>query len=94
MYSVDTQERAYKLHELRWHTLHRVISVAALFMSVCAGGTQSGPAGTRRHELVIVASLIDKVPNLAGLARTAEVLGVGTLVLSDLRVANDQLFTR
>jgi tRNA G18 (ribose-2'-O)-methylase SpoU len=67
---------------------------AWLLDSACAGGVQSGPAGTRRRELVIVASLIDKVPNLAGLARTAEVLGVGTLVLSDLRVANDQLFTR
>lgn len=59
-----------------------------------AGSTPCGPAGTRRHQLVVVASLIDKVPNLAGLARTAEVLGAGTLVLSDLRVANDSLFTR
>lgn len=65
-------------------------------MHVCsiAGSTPSGPAGTRRHQLVVVASLIDKVPNLAGLARTAEVLGAGTLVLSDLTVANDSLFTR
>lgn len=63
---------------------------------VCAsaGSTPSGPAGTRRHQLVVVASLIDKVPNLAGLARTAEVLGAGTLVLSDLRVANESVFTR
>ena len=59
-----------------------------------SGGGPCAPAGTRRHDLVVVASLIDKVPNLAGLARTAEVLGAGTLVLSDLRVANDQLFTR
>lgn len=43
---------------------------------------------------MVVASLIDKVPNLAGLARTAEVLGAGTLVLSDLRVANESVFTR
>lgn len=57
-------------------------------------GGPSAPAGTRRHDLVVVASLIDKVPNLAGLARTAEVLGAGTLVLGDLRVAADQLFTR
>jgi hypothetical protein len=64
-----------------------------VFVAVCAGGP-SGPAGTRRHELIVVASLIDKVPNLAGLARTAEVLGAGTLVLADIRVASDQLFTR
>lgn len=58
------------------------------------GGGPTAPAGTRRHDLVVVASLIDKVPNLAGLARTAEVLGAGTLVLSDLRVAADSVFKR
>ncbi|XP_020813225.1 uncharacterized protein LOC110188028 [Drosophila serrata] len=33
------------------------------------------------HELIVVASLIDKLPNLGGLARTCEVLGVKTLIL-------------
>lgn len=69
------------------------MQVLLRFVAVGAGGS-SGPAGTRRHELIVVASLIDKVPNLAGLARTAEVLGAGTLVLADIRVASDQLFTR
>jgi hypothetical protein len=41
----------------------------------------------------VVASLVDKVPNLAGLARTAEVLGAGRLVMSDLRVAQEPQFT-
>lgn len=59
----------------------------------CAGG-QSGPAGTRRNDLIVVASLISKVPNLAGLARTAEVLGAGALVLADKRVTADAGFTR
>ncbi|XP_017023536.1 uncharacterized protein [Drosophila kikkawai] len=35
----------------------------------------------RDHELIVVASLIDKLPNLGGLARTCEVLGVETLIL-------------
>ncbi|KAH8288925.1 hypothetical protein KR054_012081 [Drosophila jambulina] len=35
----------------------------------------------RDHELIVVASLIDKLPNLGGLARTCEVLGVKTLIL-------------
>jgi tRNA G18 (ribose-2'-O)-methylase SpoU len=51
------------------------------------------PAGTRRNDLVVVASLIDRVPNLAGLTRTAEVLGAAALVLSDLRVTGEGLFT-
>lgn len=67
--------------------------VCVIMMRVVAGGAAT-PAGTRRHELVVVASLIDKVPNLAGLARTAEVLGAGTLVLSNRRVTGDQVFTR
>lgn len=32
-------------------------------------------AGPPRQELIMVASLVDKVPNLAGLARTCEVFG-------------------
>jgi hypothetical protein len=47
-----------------------------------------------RHDLIVVASLIDKVPNLGGLARTVEVLGAGALVLSDLRFASEAGFTR
>jgi len=40
-----------------------------------SGGGGGGAGG--RQQLMVVASLIDKVPNLAGLARTAEVLQVG-----------------
>jgi hypothetical protein len=57
-------------------------------------GAQAGPAGTRRNDLIVVASLTSKVPNLAGLARTAEVLGAGALVLADKRVTSDSGFTR
>lgn len=40
-----------------------------------------------------MASLIDKLPNLAGLARTCEVLGAGRLVLADVAVTKDPQFT-
>jgi hypothetical protein len=40
----------------------------------------------------VVASLLDKVPNLAGLARTCEVFRARALALPDLAVANDPLF--
>lgn len=43
---------------------------------------------------MLVASLISKVPNLGGLARSAEIFGAGALVLSDLRVTGEQSFTR
>ena len=43
--------------------------------------------------LVVVASLVEKIPNLAGLARTCEVLGAERLVLADLGVAKHKDFT-
>ncbi len=41
---------------------------------------------------VVVASLVDKVPNLAGLARTCEVFAAECLVLRDVRVAGEAGF--
>ena len=35
-------------------------------------------------KLITIASLIDRVPNLGGLCRTCEVLGVGDLVRSSI----------
>lgn len=43
-------------------------------------------AGERKQQLVICASLIDKVPNLAGLARTAEIFAADRLVIPDKAV--------
>lgn len=45
------------------------------------------------QELIIVASLVDKIPNLAGLARTCEVFRCSKLVLADARVIKDHQFT-
>ncbi|KAK9827989.1 hypothetical protein WJX81_005702 [Elliptochloris bilobata] len=44
------------------------------------------------QDLIVVASLIDKVPNLAGLARTCEVFGAAALVVADLRVLKEHQF--
>ncbi|XP_001358733.4 uncharacterized protein [Drosophila pseudoobscura] len=44
-------------------------------------------------QLVVVASLIDKLPNLGGLARTCEVLGVQTLALGNKAQAGKSDFT-
>lgn len=45
------------------------------------------------QELIVVASLIDKLPNLGGLARTCEVLGVKTLILGAKSFALKSDFT-
>jgi tRNA G18 (ribose-2'-O)-methylase SpoU len=42
--------------------------------------------------LVLVASLIDKAPNLGGLCRTCEVFAVDTLVLGNTRIIEERMF--
>lgn len=42
--------------------------------------------------LVVVASLIDKTPNLGGLSRTCEVFAVSSLVLGSLEYTTDKQF--
>uniref|UniRef100_A0A1Y1MDV7 tRNA (guanosine(18)-2'-O)-methyltransferase TARBP1 n=1 Tax=Photinus pyralis TaxID=7054 RepID=A0A1Y1MDV7_PHOPY len=43
-------------------------------------------------ELIVVASLIDKIPNLGGLSRTCEVFGVKQLTVSSLSVVKNSEF--
>ncbi|CAH2077074.1 unnamed protein product, partial [Iphiclides podalirius] len=45
-----------------------------------------------KGELIVVASLIDKLPNLGGLARTSEVFGIKTYVVDSLRHLQDKQF--
>lgn len=54
--------------------------------------TNSDSRDKNKHDLFVVASLIDRVPNLAGLARTCEIFGA-TLVLHDVSVLEDPQFT-
>ncbi|KAI3973692.1 hypothetical protein MKX01_031112 [Papaver californicum] len=45
-----------------------------------------------RQECIVVASLIDRIPNLAGLARTCEVFKTAGLAVADVSVVNDKQF--
>lgn len=46
----------------------------------------------KRHDIIMVASLIDKVPNLAGLSRTCEIFNATALILPNLSVVEDEEF--
>ena len=46
----------------------------------------------QRHELIIVASLVDKIPNLAGLTRTSEVFNLQMITVSAKNLLNDSEF--
>jgi tRNA guanosine-2'-O-methyltransferase len=43
-------------------------------------------AGRKKQQLIVCASLVDKVPNLGGLARTAEIFAADRLVIPDMSV--------
>ncbi|KAK3148659.1 hypothetical protein QOZ80_3BG0297780 [Eleusine coracana subsp. coracana] len=45
-----------------------------------------------RQELIVVASLVDRIPNLAGLTRTCEVFKAAGLVVADKSVVEDKQF--
>ncbi|KAG6543303.1 hypothetical protein Mapa_015217 [Marchantia paleacea] len=45
-----------------------------------------------RQDLIVVASLVGSVPNLAGLARTCEVFKASCLVVADASIAEDRQF--
>jgi tRNA guanosine-2'-O-methyltransferase len=43
-------------------------------------------SGRRKQKLIVCATLIDKVPNLGGLARTCEIFALDRLVVPDLQI--------
>ncbi|KAL9246886.1 hypothetical protein vseg_020367 [Gypsophila vaccaria] len=45
-----------------------------------------------RQQIILVASLLDRIPNLAGLARTCEVFKASGLALADISVLKDKQF--
>jgi hypothetical protein len=54
---------------------------------------QRNAARRKKQDLIVCASLIDKVPNLGGLARTSEIFAVDRLVVPDKRVVKMDNFT-
>ena len=86
--------------ELRWSAAHAA-TWASIFKYLCGVAAaaeelsdlaQSVQQAAPRQDLIVVASLIDKVPNLAGLTRTCEVFRAGALVVSDKQVTKDPAF--
>jgi hypothetical protein len=47
----------------------------------------SNARGAHKQNLIVCASLVDKVPNLAGLARTCEIFAAQSLILPDLSLS-------
>ena len=72
---------------------HRQLWDEAFLHSLPAEMAVEGVAEQKRlQSIIIVASLLDRVPNLAGLTRTCEIFGAEALVLADLSVVRDPDF--
>eukprot|EP01133_Synstelium_polycarpum_P001010 gene1010-1147_t len=56
--------------------------------------TRSTVMSRVRQNIIIVATFVDKIPNIAGLARTSEIFNVESLVVSKKKVINDPMFTQ
>ena len=54
-------------------------------------GTTARRADRVRHEIIVIASLIDKPTNLGGLARTCEIFNVTSLIVPDMRVTTNKV---
>jgi tRNA G18 (ribose-2'-O)-methylase SpoU len=52
----------------------------------------SKPRHKQEDGLIVVASLIDRLPNLGGLSRTCEVFGVSEYVVGSLKYLEDKQF--
>ncbi|ODV57952.1 tRNA (guanosine(18)-2'-O)-methyltransferase ASCRUDRAFT_40104, partial [Ascoidea rubescens DSM 1968] len=48
----------------------------------------------KRSELIVVGSLVDKAPNLGGICRLCEVMGVKYLTINDIKMLKDKEFKR
>ncbi|CRH03858.1 rRNA (adenosine-2'-O-)-methyltransferase, putative [Plasmodium relictum] len=48
----------------------------------------------KKNDLIVIASLIDKVPNLAGLCRTCEIFNVKKLFLDNINIIKDYQFQK
>lgn len=54
--------------------------------------SRSNTRARKRQSLILVATLIDKIPNLAGMARTSEIFNIESLVIPNKKVEKDELF--
>ena len=54
-----------------------------LTLEDCNNAKFRNAVGRTKQDIIVCASLIDKVPNLAGLARTAEIFACSKLIVPD-----------
>ncbi|KAL5034958.1 hypothetical protein BDV3_004449 [Batrachochytrium dendrobatidis] len=83
--SEDTFGESSQKKILAWETLMQT--------NVDLSTEREAQAARVRNPLVVVASLISKVPNLGGLCRTCEIFNAELLVVNNIKIKEDQVFS-
>jgi tRNA G18 (ribose-2'-O)-methylase SpoU len=80
---------------LEGDNLQRKIKVwEQLELNVRESKERGQPTAGSQSGLVVCASLVDKVPNLAGLTRTCEIFGAASMTLPSMQVVTSDAFTQ
>ena len=61
-------------------------------MQECESSKRNNAIGRKRQSIILCATLVDKVPNLAGLARTCEIFNVEKLLIPNIKIIQDKMF--
>jgi len=64
----------------------KILPLDALNLALKESEEKKNLANYKKQDIIVCASLVDKVPNLGGLARTSEIFAVDRLVIPDLKV--------
>ena len=72
----------------------KILPIDALDLAIRSINEQHlhNAAGKQKQKLVVCATLVDKVPNLAGLARTCEIFSASTLVMPNVQIRKQDDF--
>uniref|UniRef100_K3WD53 tRNA/rRNA methyltransferase SpoU type domain-containing protein n=1 Tax=Globisporangium ultimum (strain ATCC 200006 / CBS 805.95 / DAOM BR144) TaxID=431595 RepID=K3WD53_GLOUD len=62
---------------------------SALPAAITGAGDATNIRNKTRQQVILCASLVDKIPNLAGLARTCEIFNASKLIVPNLRACED-----
>ncbi|OQR88604.1 SpoU rRNA Methylase family, partial [Thraustotheca clavata] len=85
--STDTVQR-----KIDPHTTSFLEDMLAAYESENMRDKQTNARRARRQSVIVCASLVDKMPNVAGLARTCEIFNASKLLIPNMAMTDDVIF--
>ena len=89
----DGSGNVIPINEINFLQTKRVpIDELQLYMTEASNSRQRNTVGRRKQNVIVVASLIDRIANIAGIARTCEIFAVEMLTISSMQITNTDEF--